>query len=120
MVAQVKKTLLHKTLFHLCATDGDRFWVRLRRNKKGGVPFRPLRRVVKVDFVEPAKKLASPTPSAKGKAGEPMPSAPPGPVSMDLSGSDLGEEGGSSDRGAAAAEADQYAMVLNDYTGADE
>ncbi len=52
VVTQVKKTLLHKTMFHLCALGSDRFWVRLKRCKKSGVAFRPLRCVVKVHFIE--------------------------------------------------------------------
>ena len=59
IVTQIKKTLLYKTVFHLCALDKDEFWVRLRRNKKQGVVFRPLRRIVAVKFIEPSSSSGS-------------------------------------------------------------
>jgi len=40
VVTQVKKNLFKKTLFHLTALDRDEFWIRLKRNKKSGTPFR--------------------------------------------------------------------------------
>lgn len=126
VVAQVKKTLLHKTMFHLCALDNDRFWVRLKRNKKGGVAFRPLRRVVKVTFEvsEKATKKSTTTgassprrqqvsvgdmeeepqlpsaPSPRGRFGGSSPVVPP-------------EEGSPIDP-----ETAQYMLILNDF-GAD-
>jgi hypothetical protein len=110
VVCQVKKTLLHKTMFHLCATDDDRFWVRLKRNKKGGVTFRPLRRVVKVSFVEPVKpvKPVKTDDLSQKPVAQSAPSTPTSPAAQPS---------------AAAAEeeglAAQYEMYLNDF-GAEE
>lgn len=50
VVTEVKKSILQQSLFHLCALDKDEFWIRLRRNNKSGKAFRPLRRVVRVNF----------------------------------------------------------------------
>lgn len=47
VVTKAKKTLFHKTMYHLSAADGDEFWLRLARGPgKKGQKFRPLRRVV--------------------------------------------------------------------------
>lgn len=46
VVTKTKKTLFHKTMYHLSATDGDEFWIRLQRGKnKKGQKFRPLRKI---------------------------------------------------------------------------
>jgi predicted acetyltransferase len=51
VIVQVKKSLfMKKTLYRLTARDRDEFWIRLKRNKKAGQLFRPLRRVVDVRF----------------------------------------------------------------------
>ena len=71
IVTQIKKTLLYKTVFHLCALDKDEFWVRLRRNKKQGVVFRPLRRIVAVKFVEPSSS-SSGSSSGSSSSGNQM------------------------------------------------
>ena len=68
IVTQIKKTLLYKTVFHLCALDKDEFWVRLRRNKKQGVVFRPLRRIVAVKFIEPSSSSGSSGSSSSGSS----------------------------------------------------
>jgi hypothetical protein len=50
VVVQIKKNMLKKTLFRLVGHEQDEFWVRLQRGNKAGVHFRPLRRVVAVNF----------------------------------------------------------------------
>jgi hypothetical protein len=125
VVTQVKKTLLHKTMFHLCALDSDRFWVRLKRNKKSGVAFRPLRRVVKVQFVEEKKSKADAAAAKKQDAEdaqavqdnhaayEESPAfAPESPVALAGLGHSL-----SQDEGAEDAEAAEYALILNHALG---
>jgi hypothetical protein len=124
VVTQVKKTLLHKTMFHLCALDSDRFWVRLKRNKKSGVAFRPLRRVVKVQFVDEkkskdaaaAKKLDEEDAQAVQDNHEGYQEssafAPESPVAL----AGLGHSR-SQDESPEDAEAAEYALILNHALG---
>lgn len=116
VVAQVKKTLLHKTMFHLCALDNDRFWVRLRRGKKGGVAFRPLRRVVRVSFVEPGKDSSSkhdslnkPVDHSHSHAAPPSPSTPSSPVTPYF------YHANQAPLDDVEHETAQYEMILNDF-----
>ncbi len=50
VVIGYKKSMFRKTVFHLCAEQGDECWVRLRRGTKKGVKFRPLRQVATIDY----------------------------------------------------------------------
>ena len=52
VIALRKTALLKKTIYHLWGLNGDEFWIRLKRGKKGGIPFRPLRRVMDVKFID--------------------------------------------------------------------
>lgn len=120
-MTQVRKNILKKTLFHLCALDKDEFWIRLRRNKKSGVPFRPLRRIVQVQFIEPLKIAKSPS-----SCGEPDVASPV----LHSSSSGSAEKNSNLSASAPLAsgrvettadegdqEAAEYALILNQYTG---
>jgi len=108
VVTEVKKSLLQQSLFHLCALNKDEFWIRLRRNNKSGKAFRPLRRVVKVNFKSPASPASPASESDASPASRPVstankPAASPGkPLDADEQ------------------EAEEYALILNEYAGDDD
>lgn len=114
IVTQVRKNLLKKTLFHLCALDKDEFWIRLRRNKKSGVPFRPLRRIVKVQFIEPQKaaKPEAHVASPVVTSALPHKTADSGESTAPLAGGRVETTVEEGDQ-----EAAEYALILNQYTG---
>lgn len=122
IVTQVRKTILKKTLFHLCALDKDEFWIRLRRNKKSGVPFRPLRRVVQVQFIEPVKAAGSSKSLEAHAAASPLADSS---ASAALHKADFGGAPSAplatgrveTTTGEGDQEAAEYALILNQYTG---
>lgn len=122
IVTQVRKTILKKTIFHLCALDKDEFWIRLRRNKKSGVPFRPLRRIVQVQFIEPVKAGSSKSIETNHAAASPLADSS---ASAALHKADFGAAASAplatgrveTTANEGEQEAAEYALILNQYTG---
>ena len=137
IVTQVRKTLLKKTLFHLSATDKDEFWIRLKRNNKGGTRFRPLRRIVNVTFIDPVPPAGASGAGSHKSGFESDKSAEEASAPWLVSADESSNAAGGDDAGAAVmgkeagaphslpthpaaaeeGEKDEYAVILNEQFG---